>query len=165
MNFGFLLAGTGSGGWLGTIGMIALVFVVFYFFMIRPQKKQERKDAEMRDALAVGDDVDRGQLPALVGGAVDHVGEGEGQEVADEDGIVVEQGEVGIVEVKGDDRLAADLLFKRAAGPEILDRRMENLVADGVQRLTVPAGIDQEGIPGRECTAGIGHAVRINGTP
>ena len=57
MNFGFLLAGTGSGGMLGTIGMIALVFVVFYFFMIRPQKKQERKDAEMRDALAVGDEV------------------------------------------------------------------------------------------------------------
>ena len=56
-NFGFLLTGNGNGGLFGTIGMIALVFVVFYFFMIRPQKKQERKDAEMRDALAVGDEV------------------------------------------------------------------------------------------------------------
>ena len=37
--------------------MIVGLFVVLYFFMIRPQKKQERKDAEMRDAIAVGDEV------------------------------------------------------------------------------------------------------------
>ena len=43
--------------WIGTVVMIGLVFVVFYFFMIRPQKKQEQKDAAMRDALAVGDEV------------------------------------------------------------------------------------------------------------
>ena len=36
---------------------IVFLFVIMYFFMIRPQKKQERKDAEMRDALAVGDEV------------------------------------------------------------------------------------------------------------
>ena len=36
---------------------IVFLFVMMYFFMIRPQKKQERKDAEMRDALAVGDEV------------------------------------------------------------------------------------------------------------
>ncbi|MBQ7406615.1 MAG: preprotein translocase subunit YajC [Clostridia bacterium] len=41
----------------GTILMIGLLFVFLYFFMIRPQKKQERKDAEMRDSLAVGDEV------------------------------------------------------------------------------------------------------------
>lgn len=40
-----------------SIGMIVLLFVFLYFFMIRPQKKQERKDAEMRDALEVGDEV------------------------------------------------------------------------------------------------------------
>ncbi len=62
-NFGFLLegetaSGNNNGGslWL-SIGMIALLFVFMYFFMIRPQKKQEKKDAEMRDALAVGDEV------------------------------------------------------------------------------------------------------------
>ena len=37
--------------------MLVLLVVVFYFFMIRPQKKQERKDAEMRGALQVGDEV------------------------------------------------------------------------------------------------------------
>ena len=36
---------------------IGLMIVFFYFFMIRPQKKQEKKDAEMRNALQVGDEV------------------------------------------------------------------------------------------------------------
>ena len=42
---------------LGSILIIVVMFVALYFFMIRPQKKQERKDAEMRDALQVGDEV------------------------------------------------------------------------------------------------------------
>jgi len=53
-NFGFSLA---TGGSLFPIFAIVILFVFLYFFMIRPQKKQERKDAEMRDSLAVGDEV------------------------------------------------------------------------------------------------------------
>jgi len=53
-NFGFSLA---AGGSFLSIGMIVLMFVLLYFFMIRPQKKQEKKDAEMRDSLEVGDEV------------------------------------------------------------------------------------------------------------
>ena len=49
-------SGDGSGIW-STVIMIAIMFAFLYFFMIRPQKKQEKKDAEMRDALAVGDEV------------------------------------------------------------------------------------------------------------
>jgi preprotein translocase subunit YajC len=61
-NFGFALEaeGSGGGGGLGSLmPLIAIVilFVVMYFFMIRPQKKQEKKDAEMRNALEVGDEV------------------------------------------------------------------------------------------------------------
>ena len=52
-NFGFSLA---SGIW-GTVGMIAILFIVLYFFMIRPQKKKDKEDAAMRDALQVGDEV------------------------------------------------------------------------------------------------------------
>jgi preprotein translocase subunit YajC len=33
------------------------IFVVFYFFMIRPQKKQERALNEMRNNLTVGDEI------------------------------------------------------------------------------------------------------------
>lgn len=40
-----------------SIGMIVVIFVVFYFFMIRPQKKQERAQNEMRNNLTVGDEI------------------------------------------------------------------------------------------------------------
>ena len=54
----FLLESTGNGmEGLGSILMIAVLFVALYFFMIRPQKKQEQKDQQMRNALSVGDEV------------------------------------------------------------------------------------------------------------
>ena len=54
----FLLESSGSGlEGLGSILMIVVLFVALYFFMIRPQKKQEQKDQQMRNALAVGDEV------------------------------------------------------------------------------------------------------------
>ena len=57
-NFGFLLeGGTANYSSLISIGMIVGVIALMYFFMIRPQKKQEKKDAEMRNALQVGDEV------------------------------------------------------------------------------------------------------------
>ena len=57
-NFAFLLeGGTNSMAGLSSLIMIGGLLVVFYFFMIRPQKKQEKKDAEMRDSLQVGDEV------------------------------------------------------------------------------------------------------------
>ena len=61
LNFSFLLdTTTKEPTWFETwspIIMIVFLFVALYFFMIRPQKKQEKKDAEMRDSLAVGDEV------------------------------------------------------------------------------------------------------------
>ena len=39
------------------IGMFVLIIVVFYFFTIRPQKKQEREQAMMRNNLSVGDEI------------------------------------------------------------------------------------------------------------
>ena len=44
-------------GTIMTIGMIVVVFVVFYFFGVRPQKRQEREAAEMRNNLTVGDEI------------------------------------------------------------------------------------------------------------
>ena len=37
--------------------MIALIFGVMYFFMIRPQKKQQKELQNFRDSLAKGDKV------------------------------------------------------------------------------------------------------------
>ena len=36
---------------------LVLIFAVYYFVGIRPQKKQEKKNNEMRNALTVGDEV------------------------------------------------------------------------------------------------------------
>lgn len=60
MFFNTLLEADASAGGLGAysgIIVMVLLFVAMYFFMIRPQKKQEKKDAEMRQNLAVGDEV------------------------------------------------------------------------------------------------------------
>ena len=40
-----------------TIGMLVVMFVLLYFFMIRPQKKQEKQVNEMRNSLVVGDEI------------------------------------------------------------------------------------------------------------
>lgn len=46
---------TGS-SWI-SIAMIAVMFALVYFFMIRPQKKQEKEVNSMRNALVVGDEI------------------------------------------------------------------------------------------------------------
>lgn len=52
---GLLTSETGSA--LITVGMLVVVVVVFYFFGIRPQKKQEKEVANMRNNLQVGDEI------------------------------------------------------------------------------------------------------------
>ncbi|MBQ6632825.1 MAG: preprotein translocase subunit YajC [Ruminococcus sp.] len=36
---------------------LVLILAVFYFIIIRPQRKQEKQDAQMRDNLEIGDEV------------------------------------------------------------------------------------------------------------
>ena len=47
---------TGGSSWV-SIAMIAVMFALVYFFMIRPQKKQEKEVNSMRNALVVGDEI------------------------------------------------------------------------------------------------------------
>ena len=42
---------------IGSIALIVVMFVALYFFMIRPQKKQEKQQNEMRNSLQVGDEI------------------------------------------------------------------------------------------------------------
>ena len=56
MNALFLNGGDAAGSLLMFIPII-LIFVVMYFFMIRPQKKQEKEANRMRDELTVGDEI------------------------------------------------------------------------------------------------------------
>ena len=44
-------------GSYGSLIIMVLLFVVLYFVMIRPQKKQEKEIAAMRDNLQIGDEV------------------------------------------------------------------------------------------------------------
>lgn len=41
----------------GTIIMVVALVAVFYFLMYRPQKKQEKAAAEMKNSLEVGDEI------------------------------------------------------------------------------------------------------------
>ena len=45
-----------GGSWMSII-LIVVMFVALYFFMIRPQKKQEREINNMRNNLQVGDEI------------------------------------------------------------------------------------------------------------
>ena len=60
MNNMFMLeanAQAGTGGVLVSVLPFVLMILVFYFFLIKPQKKQERETAAMRNNLMVGDEV------------------------------------------------------------------------------------------------------------
>lgn len=46
----------GPTNWLSLL-ILPLLLVVMYFVMIRPQRKQEKEAANMRNSLAVGDEV------------------------------------------------------------------------------------------------------------
>lgn len=58
----FLLDGTtqGTSGGMGIgegVIYIVVIIALFYFFMIRPQKKQEKETAAMRNSLGIGDEI------------------------------------------------------------------------------------------------------------
>ena len=46
-----------AAGSLSMIVMIVVMLVAMYFFMIRPQKKQEKETNAMRNSLKVGDEI------------------------------------------------------------------------------------------------------------
>jgi len=75
MNFYSLLAPTAGatgaqGGGKSQIQMLLIMggmFAVMYFVMIRPQKKKQKADQEMRDSLQIGDEI------TTIGGIVGRV--------------------------------------------------------------------------------------------
>ena len=50
------LMATDMSTWLMPVLLVVLL-VVFYFFGIRPQRKKEKEDNAMRNALSVGDEI------------------------------------------------------------------------------------------------------------
>ena len=114
-NFAFLLENDGGAGLQGISSLIMIVglLVVFYFFMIRPQKKQEKKDAEMRDSLQVGDEVTT--IGGIIGKVVSIKGETFVLETTkDKTKIRFLKGAIRSVDVKAAD-LAAQVIETQAA--------------------------------------------------
>ena len=48
---------TQSASMISTLVFLAVMLAVFYFFMIRPQRKQEKETKSMLDNLQVGDEI------------------------------------------------------------------------------------------------------------
>ena len=86
MNFVFNLldAGTSTTGGMGgswqTIALMAALFGVMYFVMIRPQKKKQKEEQEMRDAIQIGDEI------TTIGGIMGRV------VTVKEDSLIIETG-------------------------------------------------------------------------
>ncbi len=62
MNYIYLLTSTtdttaANGSSWTFLLMMAVLFVAMYFFMIRPQRKQEKETAQMRNSLQIGDEI------------------------------------------------------------------------------------------------------------
>ena len=47
----------GGGSMLPSILILVAMVAIFYFLMYRPQKKQDREQAAMRNALQIGDEI------------------------------------------------------------------------------------------------------------
>lgn len=60
-------AQSGSGSTLSMLIPIALLLVVFYFLTIKPQKKRQKEEQEMRESLEIGDEI------VTIGGIVGRV--------------------------------------------------------------------------------------------
>ena len=55
----FLEAATtpAAGGSMPMLIMVVIMFAVFYLFVIRPENKKKKKTEEMRNSLALGDEI------------------------------------------------------------------------------------------------------------
>lgn len=60
MQLGSMAAGSGANGTKGsatTIIMMVGLVALMYFMMIRPQKKRQKEEQEMRSSLEIGDEI------------------------------------------------------------------------------------------------------------
>lgn len=122
MNFMFLLEEQPS-MW-PTLIIMGVVLVFFYFFMIRPQKKREKEEADMRNALAVGDEVTT--IGGIIGKVVSIKGETFVLETTrDKTKIRFLKGAVRSVDVKAADIAAAVLETQEVPAEEPTEAPVE----------------------------------------
>lgn len=118
LNFGFLLEGEAAN--TGSIWPTVIIFgilILFFVFMSFRNKKQEKKDAEMRDSLQVGDEV------TTIGGIIGKVVSVKGdtfvlETTKDKTKIRFLKGAIRTVDVKAADIAAAIMAEKAEAEAE-----------------------------------------------
>ena len=114
LNFNFLLEGDGG---LMTIGLVIGMFALLYFFMIRPQKKREKEEAAMREAIQVGDEITT--IGGIIGKVVSIKGETFVLETTkDKTKIRFLKGAIRSVDVKAADIAAAVIAEEKAKNAE-----------------------------------------------
>lgn len=72
----------GTGGMIGMIAIYAVIIGLVYLFLLRPNSKKKKEEAEMRNSLEIGDEI------TTIGGIM-------GRVVAikdDEDALIIETG-------------------------------------------------------------------------
>lgn len=112
-NWNFLLEENPTGSLTMTLIMIGALVVIFILMRI-PQKKQEQKDAAMRDSLAVGDEVTT--IGGIIGKVVSIKGETFVLETTrDKTKIRFLKGAIRTVDVKAEDIAAAVVAEENAA--------------------------------------------------
>ena len=47
----------GGGGMLGMVLPFVVLIAVFYFLLIRPQRKRDKQERDMRNSIAIGDEI------------------------------------------------------------------------------------------------------------
>jgi preprotein translocase subunit YajC len=101
-----------------SIAMIAVMFALVYFFMIRPQKKQEKEKQDMQSGLAVGDEVTT--IGGIIGQIVSIKGETFVLETTkDKTKIRFLKGAVRSVDVKASDKAASVLEYQEVPAEEL----------------------------------------------
>ena len=111
--FNFLLETAPDNSWVGTVVMMVLLLLVFWLFMIRPQKKQEQRDNEMRNSLAIGDEVTT--IGGIIGKVVSIKGETFVLETTrDKTKIRFLKGAIRTIDVKAEDIAAAVIAEEKA---------------------------------------------------
>ena len=132
MNFNALItlaadSTTQQGGWqswLVTGLMLVGVLVVGYFFIIRPQKKQEKEATALRNSLQVGDEVTT--IGGIIGKVVSIKGETFVLETTrDKTKIRFLKGAIRTVDVRAED-IAASVMEAKKETEAPADAKAEN---------------------------------------
>lgn len=114
----FLLEGNNPTGGFTLLIMLGVMFVFLYFFMIRPQKKQEKEKQDMQSGLAVGDEVTT--IGGIIGQIVSIKGETFVLETTkDKTKIRFLKGAVRSVDVKASDKAASVLEYQEVPAEEL----------------------------------------------